>query len=161
VAEQFRPQQEISRIDARQDSAQRSSPHRRLEAALEELSRLEAARQEMKQTEHLATTFKEEVAARRKEFDERYASLAGVDVARFLQTLEGRAILHRRFRVLGEEARELRVLLGGMRSGRRWGRGLLIGVPVAGAAGAALLFYQLPPPLAGAVFLFLPYRIAH
>jgi chromosome segregation protein len=125
------------------------------EAAQEELTRLDAVREERQNTEQLAATLREEVEARRREFDERYASLDGFDLPRFLSILEGRATQHRRLREMDEEAKDLYAVLATLPAGRRWLRGLLIGVPAGALAALVPLYFQLHPAFAAGAFLLL------
>ncbi len=125
------------------------------EEAQEELTRLDAAREERARMEKMAATFRDEVASRRMEFEERYASLSGFDLPHFLSTLEGRAKHYRRLRELGEESKNLDSILGALPAGRRWGRALLVGLPAGALAGAVLLLLQASPVVAAAAFALL------
>ena len=125
------------------------------EEAQEELTHLDAAREERARAEKMASTFRDEVASRRNEFETRYESIHGFDLPRFLSALEGRAALHRRLRALSDEARTAQAVLSSMPSGRRWGRGLLIGLPAGAIAAVIVLLLQQHPAVAAAAFALL------
>ncbi len=125
------------------------------EEAQEELTRLDAAREERARAEKMASTFRNEVASRRKEFEGRYESLHGFDLPRFLSTLDGRAAQHRRLRELSEDAKTARAILSSMPAGRRWGRGLLIGIPAGAIAAVSILLLLQEPVYAAAAFALL------
>ena len=126
------------------------------EDAQEKLAHLDAAREERARAVKIASTFREEVASRRQEFEERYASLQGFDLPRFLSILEGRAGQYRRLRELNEEAKDMQAIprlpppwaaVGTRAPDRHAGRGARRSDPALAA--------DLQPALAAVVFALL------
>jgi uncharacterized protein YhaN len=94
----------------------------------------------------------DELKRRREAFAERYASVEGTDTTYFLSALETRSQQHRKIGQLVADIERLREGRAAQ-SGRRWKRGILIGLPAALLATAAAVAIRLPLPFAIAVFL--------
>lgn len=94
----------------------------------------------------------EDLRRRRAELAERFASIDGIDSEYFLAALETRSEQHRKIRVLSDEIVQLRA--GSLESeGTKWKRGILIGVPLALAAGIVTILLDLPSILTMATFV--------